>query len=169
MGKGGRLGGIQWGSAYDGKNMYVAISDVAHLRGGSGIGKMVVDPKAGGGLFALDVATGEKMWAAPPASCGERPSCSPAQSAAVSVISGVVFSGAVDGHLRAYSTADGKVIWDFDTAREFAGVNGIAGKGGAMDGPGPAIAGGMLFVGSGYGIWGGLPGNVLLAFSVDGK
>src|SRR6266571_4171265 len=100
VGKGGRLGGIQWGSAYDGKNMYVAISDVAHLRG-SGIGKMVVDPKVGGGLFALDVATGEKVWAAPPASCGERPSCSPAQSAAVSVIPGVVFSGAVDGHLRA--------------------------------------------------------------------
>src|SRR5260370_27226603 len=42
--------------------------------------------------------------------------------------------------------------WNFDTAREFAGVNGIAGKGGAMDGPGPTIAGGMLFVGSGYGI-----------------
>ncbi|HEX9224976.1 MAG TPA: PQQ-binding-like beta-propeller repeat protein [Candidatus Acidoferrales bacterium] len=168
VGKGGRLGGIQWGSAYDGKNMYVAVSDVAHLRGSTTI-LPIPDPKAGGGLFALDVATGEKVWAAPPASCGKRPSCSPAQSAAVSAIPGVVFSGAVDGHLRAYSTTDGKVTWNFDTAREFAGVNGIAGKGGAMDGPGPTIAGGMLFVGSGYGIWGGLPGNVLLAFSIDGK
>src|SRR5260370_38770368 len=102
--------------------MYVAISDVAHLRGGSGIGKMVVDPKAGGGLFALDVATGEKLWAAPPASCGERPSCSPAQSAAVSVIPGVVFSGGGDGHLRGYPPADGKVIWDFDSRRQFARV-----------------------------------------------
>jgi polyvinyl alcohol dehydrogenase (cytochrome) len=168
VGKGGRLGGIQWGSAFDGKNMYVAVSDIAHLRS-SGIGRMVADPKAGGGLFALNAATGEKVWAAPPASCGDRASCSPAQSAAVTVIPGVVFSGAVDGRLRAYSTADGKVIWEFDTAQEFTGVNGITGKGGAMDGPGPTVAGGMLYVASGYGVWGGLPGNVLLAFSVDGK
>ena len=168
VGKGGRLGGIQWGSAYDGKSMYVAVSDIGHVKS-SGIGKMVADPKAGGGLFALDVKTGEKVWAAPPPSCGERPSCSPAQSAAVSVIPGVVFSGSVDGHMRAYSTTDGKVIWDFDTAQEFTAVNGVPAKGGAMDGPGPTVAGGMLYVASGYSVWGGLPGNVLLAFSVDGK
>ncbi len=168
VGRGGRLGGIQWGSAYDGKNMYVAVSDIAHTQS-SGIGRMTVDPKAGGGLFALNPETGAKVWAAPPAVCGDRPSCSPAQSAAVSVIPGVVFSGAVDGRLRAYSTADGKVIWEFDTEQEFTGVNGTKGKGGAMDGAGPTISGGMLFVGSGYGVWGGLPGNVLLAFSVDGK
>ena len=130
---------------------------------------MVADPKAGGGIFALDVKTGEKVWAAPPGSCGDRSSCSPAQSAAVSVIPGVVFSGSVDGHLRAYSTADGKVVWDFDTVQEFTAVNGVSGKGGAMDGPGPTIAGGMLYIGSGYSVWGGLPGNILLAFSVDGK
>jgi polyvinyl alcohol dehydrogenase (cytochrome) len=130
---------------------------------------MVADPKAGGGLFALNPATGEKVWSAPPAVCGDRPSCSPAQSAAVTAIPGVVFSGAVDGRLRAYSATDGKVLWEFDTAQEFTGVNGVKGKGGAMDGPGPTISGGMLFVGSGYGVWGGLPGNVLLAFSVDGK
>jgi len=168
VGKGGRLGGIQWGSASDGKNMYVAVSDISHLQS-SGIGRMVADPKAGGGIFALDVKTGEKVWAAPPGSCGDRSSCSPAQSAAVSVIPGVVFSGSVDGHLRAYSTADGKVVWDFDTVQEFTAVNGVSGKGGAMDGPGPTIAGGMLYIGSGYSVWGGLPGNILLAFSVDGK
>ena len=168
VGHGGRLGGIQWGSAYDGKNMYAAVSDIAHTAS-SGIGRMVADPKAGGGLFALNPETGAKVWAAPPPVCGDRPSCSPAQSAAVTVIPGVVFSGGVDGRLRAYSTNDGKVIWDFDTEQEFLGVNGVKGKGGAMDGAGPTIAGGMLFVGSGYGIWGGLPGNVLLAFSVDGK
>jgi polyvinyl alcohol dehydrogenase (cytochrome) len=168
VGRGGRLGGIQWGSAYDGHNMYAAVSDIAHTQA-SGIGRMVADPKVGGGLFALNPETGAKVWAAPPAICGDRPSCSPAQSAAVSVIPGVVFSGGVDGRLRAYSTSDGKVIWEFDTAQEFTAVNGVKGKGGAMDGSGPTISGGMLFVGSGYGIWGGLPGNVLLAFSVDGK
>jgi polyvinyl alcohol dehydrogenase (cytochrome) len=166
--RGGRLGGIQWGSAFDGKNMYAAVSDIAHTQS-SGPRRMVADPKAGGGLFALNPATGEKVWSAPPAVCGDRTSCSPAQSAAVSAIPGVVFSGAVDGRLRAYSAADGKVIWEFDTAQEYTGVNGVKGNGGAMDGPGPTISNGMLFVGSGYGVWGGLPGNVLLAFSVDGK
>jgi polyvinyl alcohol dehydrogenase (cytochrome) len=168
VGKGGRLGGIQWGSAYDGQNMYVAVSDIAHTQS-SGIGRMTADPKAGGGLFALNLDNGEKVWSAPPAVCGDRPSCSPAQSAAITVIPGVVFSGGVDGRLRGYSTNDGKVIWEFDTAQEYTGVNGVKGKGGAMDGPGPTVSGGMLFVGSGYGVWGGLPGNVLLAFSVDGK
>jgi len=170
LGHGGSLGGIQWGSASDGKNMYVALSDIKFLREEFGTGKKLVpDPKEGGGLFALDAATGKKVWTAAPPVCGDRPSCSPAQSAAISVIPGAVFSGSVDGRLRAYSTADGKVIWEFDTAREFPTVNGIAAKGGSMDGPGPTIAGGMLFVSSGYGNWGGLPGNVLLAFSIDGK
>ena len=165
IGKGGKLGGIQWGSASDGRLMFAAVSDiaflVADLLGGRG---MVADPHAGGGLFALDAATGRRVWAAPPPSCEGREKCSPAQSAAVSAIPGVVFSGGVDGRLRAYSAADGKVIWEFDTEREFEAVNGVRAKGGAMDGPGPAIAGGMLYVCSGYGVWGGAPGNVLLAF-----
>ena len=170
VGKGGSLGGIQWGSASDGKNMYVALSDIDFLRKEFTTGKpLLVDPKAGGGLFALDVATGKKIWSAPSPVCDERPNCSPAQSAAITVIPGVVFSGSVDAHLRAYSTRDGKVIWSFDTAREFETVNGVNAKGGSMDGPGPAVVGGMLYVPSGYGAWGGLPGNVLLAFSVDGK
>lgn len=170
VGKGGALGGIQWGSTTDGKNMYVALSDIDFLRKEFTTGKpLLVDPKAGGGLFALDAATGKKIWSAPPPVCGDRPNCSPAQSAAITAIPGVVFSGSVDAHLRAYSTKDGKVIWEFDTAREYQTVNGITAKGGSMDGPGPAIVNGMMYVPSGYGNWGGLPGNVLLAFSVDGK
>ncbi|HTS74919.1 MAG TPA: PQQ-binding-like beta-propeller repeat protein [Bryobacteraceae bacterium] len=170
VGKGGTLGGIQWGSASDGKNMYVAVSDISFLQAVIGTGKpLVVDPKAGGGLFALDAATGKKMWSAPPPECGDRPHCSPAQSAAVTAIPGVVFSGSVDARIRAYSSKDGKVIWDFDTARDFQTVNGLTAKGGSMDGPGPAVVDGMVYVPSGYGSWGGLPGNVLLAFSVDGK
>jgi len=170
VGHGSELGGIQWGSATDGTNMYAALSDIKFLAMEFMTGKkLVVDPKSGGGLFALDVLTGKKVWAAAPASCGERLNCSPAQSAAVTAIPGAVFSGSVDGHLRAYAAGDGAVIWDFDTARDFATVNGLTAKGGSMDGPGPVIAGGMLYVCSGYGAWGGLPGNVLLAFSVDGR
>ncbi len=170
VGRGGILGGVQWGSASDGKYVYVAVSDVSFTEFSIERGKpRILDPKVGGGLFALDAATGEKVWsAAPPAACGDRPNCSPAQSAAVSAIPGAVFSGSLDGHLRAYSSRDGKVLWDFDSAREFSAING-PGKGGSMDGPGAAISGGMLFVNSGYGTWGGQPGNMLLAFSIDGK
>jgi polyvinyl alcohol dehydrogenase (cytochrome) len=87
----------------------------------------------------------------------------------VSAIAGVAFSGSVDGHIRAYSTANGRILWDVDTIREYETVNGVPGRGGSIDGPGPAIGGGMVFVNSGYPTAGGTPGNVLLAFSVDGR
>jgi polyvinyl alcohol dehydrogenase (cytochrome) len=80
-----------------------------------------------------------------------------------------VFSGSVDGHLRGYSTKDGSIVWDFNTAQEFVSVNGVKARGGSIDVGGPAIANGVLLTTSGYAQWGGLGGNVLLAFSVDGK
>lgn len=171
VGKGGLIGGIQWGPAADTKKVYVALSDIGVKIKNDPEAGMVseLDGSVGGGIFAYEIATGEKKWSAPPFSCNGRPKCSPAQSAAVTVIPGVVFSGSVDGHLRAYSTQDGKVIWDFDTIRDFTTVNAMEGKGGSLDGPGPTVVGGMVFVNSGYGFWGGMPGNVLLGFSVDGK
>ena len=77
---------------------------------------------------------------------------------------GVVFSGSMDGHLRAVSTADGKVLWDFDSAKPFVTVNGVMATGGSLDGAGVVISRGMVFVNSGYPRFGGMPGNVLLAF-----
>jgi polyvinyl alcohol dehydrogenase (cytochrome) len=70
----------------------------------------------------------------------------------------------LDGHLRGFSSEDGRVLWDFDTVREFQTVNGVKASGGGVDGPGPAVAGGMVFVVSGYARTGGMGGNVLLAF-----
>jgi polyvinyl alcohol dehydrogenase (cytochrome) len=159
-GQGGIVGGIEWGPAADSQNLYVAVSDIA-------LGAQP-DPKTGGGLLALQQADGKQIWRAAPTACpSDRTGCSPGQSAAVTVIPGVVFSGSLDGHLRAYSTTDGRVIWDYDTVREFTTVNGAAGRGGAINGPGPTVAGGMLFVNSGYGFLGQMPGNVLLAFSPE--
>jgi polyvinyl alcohol dehydrogenase (cytochrome) len=176
VGEGGVNGGVQWGSAADENNAYVALSDVTRTRHEATINgqKMVtrtLDPSKGGGLFALRLATGEKVWQTLPSksACQDRPNCSPAQSSALTAIPGAVFSGAMDGHLRAYSTADGHIVWDFDAVRDFTTVNGVSGRGGAFDGPGPAIVGGILYVNSGYGRFGAMPGNVLLAFSVDGK
>jgi polyvinyl alcohol dehydrogenase (cytochrome) len=168
VGKGGIHGGIQWGSAADHSNVYVALSDAGIIAIPSTVGTEA-DPSAGGGMFALSLEKGERVWFSPPSVCGERKRCSPAQSAAVTAIPGVAFSGSVDGHLRAYAAKDGAVVWDFDTIGEYKTINGVPGRGGSLDGPGPAISGGMIFVNSGYAIWGGMPGNVLLAFSVDGR
>jgi polyvinyl alcohol dehydrogenase (cytochrome) len=95
-----------------------------------------------------------------------RPGCSPAQPGAVTLIDGAVFSGSMDGHLRAYSTADGKILLDVDTAKSYSTVNGAPGMGGSLDGAGPIVVGGMVFVNSGYPRFGGAPGNVLLAFGL---
>jgi polyvinyl alcohol dehydrogenase (cytochrome) len=84
----------------------------------------------------------------------------------VTAIPGIVFSGSLDGHLRAYGAEEGKVLWDFDTVREYETVNGVPGKGGSLSGPGPVVVGGMVFVNSGYGR-AGIPGNVLLAFAPE--
>jgi len=106
VGKGGALGGIMWGSAADQDHVYVANSDVRFTPGG---GK-TLDPNAGGGLFALELASGKILMQVPPVSCGSRSQCSPALSAAVTAIPGVVFSAGVSGYLRAYATADARLL-----------------------------------------------------------
>jgi polyvinyl alcohol dehydrogenase (cytochrome) len=162
VGHGGVVGGILWCPATDEKNVYVAVSDAQFDENHH------ISPTGGGGLVALRLSDGAEVWRAAPVPCPEgRKGCSPAQAAAVTVIPGVVFSGSLDGHLRAYSTEDGRVIWDYDTVREFTTVNGVSGHGGALNGPGPTVANGMLFVNSGYGYVGQMPGNVLLAFGAE--
>jgi polyvinyl alcohol dehydrogenase (cytochrome) len=169
VGKGGTVGGIEWGGATDGRNFYVALSDVAfrvEMKSGSNDRQYELDPTQGGGIFAFRADNGQRIWQTPSPGCGERRPCSPAQSGAVTAIPGAVFSGALDGHIRAYATTDGKIIWDYDTVRDFKTVNGIPGHGGALDVGGPIVAGGMLFVNSGSAQRSNLPGNVILAFGV---
>jgi polyvinyl alcohol dehydrogenase (cytochrome) len=160
-GSGGLIGGIHRGMATDGKSVYVAVSDMVF------IGRDP-DPTKGGGLWAYRISDGKPLWRTPPPpACGDRKPCSPAQSQAVTAIPGVVFSGSIDGHLRAFSTTNGEVIWDFDTARPFKSVNDVAATGGSLDTGGPVVAGGMVYVVSGYAEFGALPGNALLAFGAD--
>jgi polyvinyl alcohol dehydrogenase (cytochrome) len=154
-GQGGVLGGLEWGAAVDGDNAYFAVSDI-------------LQPKPGG-IHAVRLATGQRAWFTPPPTpvCGTGRGCNGAQSAAVTAIPGVVFSGSNDGALRAYSTATGAVVWEFDTNKDFTSVNGVPAKGASLIGPGPVVVGGMVYVNSGYGAFGGRPGNVLLAFGVE--
>jgi polyvinyl alcohol dehydrogenase (cytochrome) len=153
-GAGGALGGIEWGSAVDREHAYFAVSDIAS--------------SSPGGLHAVDLQSGARVWYAPPQppKCAAGPRCNAAQAAAVSLIPGVVFSGSNDGVLRAYSSENGTILWEADTNRGFTTLNGVEAKGASMLGPGPVIAAGMVYVESGYGAFGGRPGNVLLAYGL---
>jgi polyvinyl alcohol dehydrogenase (cytochrome) len=173
VGNGGMLGGVQWGMTSDGENVYAAVADAIGVEDPEGgenppVGGESFDPAAGGGLTALRLTDGNKTWFAPSTPCAPpRRGCSPAQSGAVSAIPGAVFSGSLDGHIRAFSTDNGKLIWDFDTEKDFATVNGISAHGGSLDGAGPVIVDGMVYVNSGYPRFGGAIGNVLLAFGPE--
>lgn len=168
VGLGGSMGGVQWGSATDGEKLYVAISDVRRIPVAHSWATEA-DPEIGGGLIALDIDDGSVQWFTPPVACGDRPRCSPAQPGAVTVTDSVAFAGSMTGILRAYSTEDGSELWAFDSIRAYDTVNGVPASGGAIDGAGPTIANGMLYLNSGYPNGGGMPGNVLIALSVDGR
>lgn len=114
-----------------------------------------------GGLAALDIADGSLKWNAR-VDAGAR-----GQAAAASVIPGAVFTGGWDGILRAVDRS-GKVFWSYDTKQDYKTVNGVAGRGGSLGVPGPALADGYLYVVSGYiGPSGGMPGNVLIAMAPE--
>jgi polyvinyl alcohol dehydrogenase (cytochrome) len=163
VGVGGIFGGIEWGMAASGSSIYVPISDNMPTRGSD-------TPRSG--IGALDATTGNLLWwtpASPPVCNWGAADCRPAHSQAVTAIDGIVFSGSQDGHLRAYDTRNGRVNWDFDTARTVPAVNADSASGGSLDAGGPVVVNGVLYVNSGYGQFLGHAGNVLLALSVDGK
>src|SRR5262249_10307791 len=136
----------------DDSRLYIPVSDIRL-------------PKPGG-LHAVDLATGERVWYQPPQElkCKAGPTCNAALISAPTLIAGVLFAGANDGGLRAYSETVGEVIWEFDTTGEFVPLNQVRAAGGSIQGPGPTIVGGMVYVNAGYGDHMGHAGNVLLAF-----
>ncbi|WP_308258357.1 outer membrane protein assembly factor BamB family protein [Saccharothrix obliqua] len=156
---GGGLSGIQWGSSFDGRRLYMATN--------------FGNP---GAVFALDPENGDVLWETPNPADGcttggaaQFPKvCVPAHTPAVSSSPGLVYEGSVDGKMRVYDSNTGKIRWEFDTIRDFTGVNGLTGRGSAISGNGGAVvADGMLYVQSGY--WPSYPsdhGNVLLAFGL---
>jgi polyvinyl alcohol dehydrogenase (cytochrome) len=190
VGNGSALGGVEWGIGADDRYVFVPNADTVLLfdevrrRLGEPANNPTLDPPKPG-LSAIDPATGKIAWSvpAPAAPCkyaGDRArdytrgECIRAQSAAPGVIPGIVFSGTLDGWMRAYDAKTGKVVWEFSsTAQSYDTVNGVKNQpGGGIDGMGPTIAHGMLYFMSGFNgasRTGGNGNNVLLAFSIDGK
>jgi len=170
FGTGSPLGGIHWGMAYDGRRIFAPINRPYGQR-----------PPAAAtqkpGLNAIDADTGDVLWTFEPA-----PDCTGDRQARVrgcggnigfsgapTVVDGGVLAGSVDGFLRAFDAKTGKLLFQFDTAREFDTVNGVRGKGGSIDNASIVAANGYVFVTSGYGMFGQMPGNVLLAFKPQAK
>ncbi|MES2796421.1 MAG: PQQ-binding-like beta-propeller repeat protein [Bacteroidota bacterium] len=164
IGKGGALGGIHWGMASDGQYVYAANAD-------NQLGLDLRDStiKASPGLYAIKLQTGEVIWKAATPKCPAGKNCIRANSAAPLALPDLVFAGTLEGHIRAYDSKTGKILWEYDTVKSYETVNGIAGKGGSLDGPSPVVSKDLLFVNSGYGSFGEIPGNVLIAFELEKK
>ncbi|WP_280395872.1 PQQ-binding-like beta-propeller repeat protein [Nocardia brasiliensis] len=154
------LQGIQWGASYDGRHLYVATYQAQP-----------------GTLYALNPASGEIVWSTPNPANGclvtvppfpMEPVCQLAMPNAVTSTPGLVYEGSMDGKMRAFSADTGAILWEYETARPFATVNGVPGFGGGINGHGAVVTNGMVFTNSGYGrqITTGMPGNVLLAFGL---
>jgi polyvinyl alcohol dehydrogenase (cytochrome) len=150
--------GIQWGTSYDGTHIYVATWQA--------------DP---GTLFALDPATGRIVWSHPnpPDGCATGGAvaypnaCTLSMMPAVSSTPGVVYEGSIDGKTRAFRSSDGALLWQYDTIRQYTGVNGLTASGGSISGNGgTVISHGMVYVQSGTTNFFGIPGRVLLAFGL---
>jgi polyvinyl alcohol dehydrogenase (cytochrome) len=162
FGHGGGSGGVHFGTTTDGQTVIAPLNDPGPASQG-----------ARPGIIAVDIARGKLLWrddATREAVCNVASGrCPPGYSAAATTIPGVLFAAATDGHMRAFNLKDGKLLWDYDTATPVDTVNGLKQAwGGGVDTGGPTIAGGMVFVASGYTGSSG-ENDLIEAFSIDGK
>lgn len=165
VGSGGTMGGVHWGMSSDGQRLYVGVSDQP-------TNNRFTEGPPQPGVHALDPITGEILWRnvlQNRCESGLRFLCWPGVSAAVSSSPGVVYAGSLDGTLRALDAKSGDTLWEHNTRRDYDTVGGARGKGGAIEADGPVIAGGRLYVTSGYDKWGEFPGNVLLVFALPAQ
>jgi polyvinyl alcohol dehydrogenase (cytochrome) len=147
VGPGSSLGGMEWGSATDGKRIYVSIANLYGI------------PTANGGAgswSALDPETGAILWQVgdPNGAIDIGP---------LAVVGDVVFASSMAGSataptMLALNAENGQTLWTFAPG---SSVNA-----------GAAIADGVVYWGSGYahlGIPGFTGNNKFFAFSRNGK
>ena len=161
VGRGGIQGGVHFGMAAGNGKVYVPISDGPDGR--------EYDTPDRPGLHALNADTGEILWYSPaPNVCAGRDFCDPGVSQAISVISGKVFAGGMDGVMRAHDADTGKVLYQIDTTKPFTSISGDMAIGGSFGGGSGATAkNGLIAISSGYGIYAHMPGNMLMMLSVE--
>lgn len=151
VGPGALFGGIEWGSAYDGRRIYTAEADTSQqpytLAGGQ--------PAHGGSWLGLNPQTGTIEWqtATPGSQSAEGP---------VSEAGGVVYAASTDPSatnpdMFALDAATGRILWSYAAG---SSVNAS-----------PSIVGDTLYWGSGYthltGVFPWTGNNKLYAFSLS--
>ena len=167
IGTGAPNGGIHWGIAFYQDTIFVPVAQV-----GRDLPGQPVDPTLKPGMYAVDAKTGAIRWAfhaAPDCANGRdkrAPRCERlfGFSGAPTVIDGTVVQGSLDGILRVLDAKTGAELWKFDTLRDYQALNGVPARGGSIDAASIVGVNGLVLVGSGYGMFGQAPGNVLLAF-----
>lgn len=141
FGEGSALGGVHWGMASDGGRLFVPI---AHM-----------EP----GLNAIDIATGKVAWRWTAGA-----DWLSGLSAAPLVVDTAVVAASLDGKVRVFDAATGRLVATYNTAHAYESPNGVPTHGGSIDAHSVFAGDGALFVGSGYGMFGQPPGNALVAF-----
>jgi len=161
VGEGTALGGNHWGIATDSERAFMTINDP---------GNMAENNQPG--LYTYFVGTGEPSW-----SYEVQPECNDERSdrlrrceslygfsATPLSVDGAVITAGLDGRLFIFNSDTGEQLFQYDTVVDFETVNAVEGYGGSIDSHSIAAGSGMVFVGSGYGSFSQVPGNVLLAF-----
>ncbi len=148
LARGGAAGGVHWGLAATETTLYAPLSE-----------------GEASALVALEPSTGKVRWKAKaPDACRGRPGCRRGFSAPPTAIPGAVFQPGLDGWLRAYAEADGKLLWAHDTTAETTTVSGAKASGGSIDAVGAVVSDGRVIIGSGYLYGSRMPGDVLLVY-----
>jgi polyvinyl alcohol dehydrogenase (cytochrome) len=149
VGPGSSLGGIEWGTAFDGTRIYVPISNLFGIPCALQPSGTVVH---GGSWAALNPSTGSIIWQT--GTPGSSMALGPASAA-----NGVVFVASMDVNpqnptMFALDASTGNVLWSYVAG---SSVNAA-----------PAIAGDSVYWGSGYSHLGplGTGNNKMFAFSV---
>ena len=161
VGEGTALGGNHWGIASNFDRAFMTINDPKGMNGNSRPG-----------IYSYFVGTGEPSWF-----YEVQPKCNDERSerlrrceslfgfsATPLSVDGAVITGGLDGRLFVFNSESGELIYEYDTVRDYETINGVEGYGGSIDSHSISAGSGMVFVGSGYGQFRQVPGNVLLAF-----
>ena len=151
-GPGSTLGGIEWGTATDGKRIYVAETNYNRIPHQLPNGQTITT----GAFAALDAATGKIVWKVADPSGESDPNA--VDLGPTAVANGVVYAGSMTGFMYALDANTGKVIWQY--------------KGEGSSNAGAAVTDKTIYWGNGYshlGIPEGSASTSFYAFSLNGN
>lgn len=162
VGRGGIEGGVEFGMGAHAARLVVPINDTTDATYGlypPGVARLEV--------YALSLSDGKLLWAARNDGhrCQGRTFCTGGFESPVTANGRLVIAGYVDGWLRIYDAATGRVLWRYHTTEPLRTVGGGLTRGGSMGGDtGLLVYHHLLIAVSGYDFCNKMPGDALLVF-----